>query len=155
MIREINDKDEIEKFIEKTGETLRNLTSFETIKTDSIEDYLLTSILYESNQAVAYGHLRKDGVNAGLDVCVVGSSTRKNFGEEMIVYLLEEAAKMKIGEVSLSTHRANKEAISLYEKLIFIKHAENENFLFFKKKTSQINIQQRKEGEGDVIVFEI
>lgn len=142
MIREINDKDEIEKVIEKTGEALRNLTSFETIKTDSIEEYLLTSILYESNQAVAYGHLRKDGVNARLDVCVVDSSTRKNLGEKnlgekMIVYLLEEAAKMKIEEVSLSTHKANEQAINLYKKLIFIKHGENENFLFFKKKTSQ------------------
>lgn len=146
MIREINDKDEIEKVIEKTGENFRNLTSFETIETDSFKDYLLTSILYENNQAVAYGCLRKDGVNARLDVCVVGPSTRKNlegknlegksFGEEIIVYLLEEAAKMKIEEVSLSTHKANEQAISLYKKLIFIKHGENENFLFFKKKTS-------------------
>lgn len=133
-IIETKDKKLIKKFICNIGSSANNFKYFNNRSLDCIDNHILTILGIVNNIPVAYGHLDFED-KIWLGICIAENETSKGYGKLILKYLLNYADNNKL-DVNLSVYINNIVAIKLYEKNGFNKISENNEILFYERKSS-------------------
>jgi GNAT superfamily N-acetyltransferase len=133
MLKEVgkNNKD-IKLFIEQMGSSSDTFTYFNTRDLGSLNNHIITILLYEDDNPIGYGHLDKDGETVWLGICIVESKVKLGYGTKLMSYLTNYADQCKIN-LKLSVHKLNPEAVGLYKKFRFTKTSECDKSYYFSR----------------------
>jgi GNAT superfamily N-acetyltransferase len=119
-------------FIRNIGEASLTFRYFNTRNVDIVYQHITTLLLIEDDIPVAYGHIEKEGEDVWLGICVTPSFAGKGYGKMMMDELITSAREKHISNISLTVDKINLPAISLYEKLGFVKVTEKDSFFKYK-----------------------
>jgi len=122
----------INDFCQSAKSSLDTFRYFNTRTPEAIKNHLVTYVLLSDNNPVGYGHLDLEQDTVWLGVCIIQSYTGKGYGMLMMDSLISFAYNNHIKEINLSVDRTNIVALTMYEKLGFLKTHENEKSYFMK-----------------------
>lgn len=129
----------LKNFLDRAGTSLLTFRYFTKRPFTVIETHLLTVILLEEGQPMAYGHLDPENKIVWLGICVIEKGLGKGYGIAMMNYLIDYAAKHNIQSISLKVDINNKRAISRYQKSGFeIIQDENISSITMRRDMKQI-----------------
>ena len=106
-------------FVSNLGEAAKTFRYFSKRPIDIVYNHLVTILLVDEEQALAYGHLEEEDGNVWLGICVLPAYKGKGFGKIIMERLIEEAKKKGLQTISLTVDQDNLSAIGLYEKCGF------------------------------------
>lgn len=137
VIKKINYNDGIEDlkvFFEKNcGSSAESFTYFNKRSYNSIQNHLVTNLIYLNQIPCGYSHLDKEEKNIWFGLCIGEKFKGKKLGELLIKKTLEQASELGVVNVLLSVYKTNAPAIRLYEKIGFVITHENNASFFMKK----------------------
>ncbi|MCI0611556.1 GNAT family N-acetyltransferase [bacterium] len=125
----------LKNFLEHAGSALKAFRYFNKRSFDVLKNHIVTFILEEDENALAYGHLDREGETVWLGICVIESQQGRGFGNKMMEELLKFADENQIPTIKLAVDNDNLPAQSLYKKFGFVKTAEHETHCFFERTT--------------------
>lgn len=115
------------EFLDNCSESLKSFRYFDKRRPqEAIENHIVTYVTYCGNEAVAYGHLDREGDTVWLGICVADSFVGQGFGKKMMRLLVDSYA----GIITLSVDSNNLAAISLYKKFGFKESKKQKNITF-------------------------
>lgn len=119
-------------FIEKElGEGANAFRYFKNRPYSIIKNHLVTLVLINNDQEVAYGHLDFENDIVWLGIAVSEKHYGKKYGNKMITELINRAKSEKIRSIELTVDIQNTKAINLYKKNNFrIKNKTSKYFQF-------------------------
>jgi len=123
----------LRNFLEHAGSSLKGFRYFNKRSFDVLKNHLVTFILEENANALAYGHLDQEGDTVWLGICVIESRKGQGLGIRMMEELLKFADQNQIRKIKLAVDNDNLTAQSLYRKFGFVKIAEHETYSFFER----------------------
>jgi ribosomal protein S18 acetylase RimI-like enzyme len=123
----------LKNFLEHAGASLKGFRYFNKRSFDALKNHIVTFILEENGNALAYGHLDQDTDTVWLGICVVESRKGQGLGIRMMEELLKFADQNQIRKIKLAVDNDNLPAQSLYKKFGFLKTAEHPTYSFFER----------------------
>ena len=117
----------LEYFIENMGEASSAFRYYNSRPIDIIDNHLITLLIVEKKQPVAYGHLDAENGIVWLGICVLPDFYNKGYGKIMMKELIASGKKLNLEKICLTVDKDNGNAINLYEKFGFRKDQEFEN----------------------------
>jgi ribosomal protein S18 acetylase RimI-like enzyme len=123
----------LKNFLEHAGSSLKAFRYFEKRSFDALRNHIVTFILEEDENALAYGHLDKESDTVWLGICVIESRRGQGLGIRMMEELLKFADENKIQRIKLAVDNDNLTAQSLYKKFGFVKIVEHGTYSFFER----------------------
>jgi RimJ/RimL family protein N-acetyltransferase len=134
LVRLSTDKTELLKnFLEHAGSSLKGFRYFNKRSFDVLKNHIVTFILEENGNALAYGHLDLENGTVWLGICVIESRLGEGLGNRMMKELLDFAEENDIRKIKLAVDNDNLAAQSLYKKFGFVKIEEGETLSFFQR----------------------
>lgn len=121
----------LRNFLEHAGSSLKGFRYFNKRSFDALKNHIVTLILEENGNALAYGHLDQEADTVWLGICVIESRKGEGLGIRMMEELLKFADKNQIKKIKLAVDNDNLAAQSLYKKFGFRKIVEHETYSFF------------------------
>lgn len=121
----------LRNFLEHAGSSLKEFRYFSKRSFDVLKNHLVTFILEETGNALAYGHLDQEADTVWLGICVVESRKGQGLGIRMMEELLKFAKQNQIPKIKLAVDNDNLAAQSLYKKFGFREIAEHQTYSFF------------------------
>ena len=125
----------LKHFLQNAASSLQQFRYFNKRSLDVLKNHIVTFILEEDGNALAYGHLDKESDTVWLGICVIESRQGHGLGIRMMEELLKFADENKIQRIKLAVDNDNLPAQSLYKKFGFVKTAEHETYCFFERTT--------------------
>jgi RimJ/RimL family protein N-acetyltransferase len=125
----------LKNFLEHAGSSLNAFRYFNKRSFDVLKNHIVTFILEEDGNALAYGHLDLESGTVWLGVCVIESRLGQGLGKRMMKELLDFADENEIRKIKLAVDNDNLPAQSLYKQFGFVKTAEHETYSFFERIT--------------------
>jgi ribosomal protein S18 acetylase RimI-like enzyme len=125
----------LKNFLEHAGSSLNAFRYFNKRSFDVLKNHIVTFILEENGNALAYGHLDKEGDTVWLGICVIESRQGQGLGIRMMEELLKFADETQIRKIKLAVDNDNLIAQSLYRKFGFAKSEEQSTYSFFERTT--------------------
>jgi RimJ/RimL family protein N-acetyltransferase len=123
----------LKNFLEHAGSSLNAFRYFNKRSFDVLKNHIVTFILEEDENALAYGHLDQESGTVWLGICVIESRLSEGLGNRMMKELLDFADENEIRKIKLAVDNDNLPAQSLYKKFGFVKTAEHETYSFFER----------------------
>jgi ribosomal protein S18 acetylase RimI-like enzyme len=123
----------LKNFLEHAGSSLKGFRYFNKRSFDVLKNHIVTFILEEDGNALAYGHLDQESGTVWLGICVIESRQGQGLGNRMMRELLEFADENQIRKIKLTVDNDNLPAQSLYKKFGFVKTVEHETYCFFER----------------------
>ena len=121
----------LKNFITNMGASSETFRYFSTRDPETaIENHLLTILLVDEGESVAYGHLDKEGDTIWLGICVKGESRGKGYGKKMMEQLVTTYPTI---DIDLSVDASNSRAIGLYESFDFKKIRDKDDIVYMKR----------------------
>lgn len=120
----INDRDDLLRFVNDAGDSLKTFRYFSTRPLSVIENHITTVLLYENEEPVGYGHLDRDGESIWLGICVKYDKKGNGYGKQLMSKLIGDAKNNSVNLIKLSVDTENTNAIQLYHKFGFKKNSE-------------------------------
>lgn len=127
---DLTDLEILKEFISNLNTAAKSFRYFTNREISVISNHLVTLLMIIDEKPVAYGHLENEDDTNWLGICVLPTHSRKGYGSEMMLELIEQAKKLKLRNIQLTVDKENISAISLYKKMGFI---SVENFSTFHK----------------------
>lgn len=124
----------LENFLEHAGSSLNGFRYYNKRSFDELKNHIVTFILEEDGNALAYGHLDQEDGTVWLGICVIESWQGYGLGNRMMEELLKLADENQIPKIKLAVDNDNLPAQSLYKKFRFVKTEEHETYSFFERK---------------------
>ena len=118
----------LKTFIENIGEASKTFRYFNKRSVDVVRNHLVTLLILENENPIAYGHLDPENNTVWLGICVLPEFSGKGFGSMMMNALINEARKLRLDCIALTVDKDNKSAIDIYEKFNFNKVASTETY---------------------------
>lgn len=106
-------------FITNMGLASATFRYFNSRPVSVIQNHLVTLLIIDNNQPIAYGHLDVENDLVWLGICVLPGFHDNGFGKIMMEELIDAAIKLKLSRINLRVDSDNKNAIVLYEKFNF------------------------------------
>lgn len=130
QIRRINDSDIhlLKDFISRLGSAAESFRYFKSRTTDVIKNHLVTLLILEDGNAIAYGHLDIQEKNIWLGIAILPDYQGKGYGNIMMNELITFAKESKLKKIVLTVDNDNVNAIKLYEKFDFERESESEKY---------------------------
>jgi RimJ/RimL family protein N-acetyltransferase len=125
----------LKNFLEHAGSSLNAFRYFNKRSFDVLKNHIVTFILEEDGNALAYGHLDLESGTVWLGICVIESRVGTGLGKRMMKELLDFADENEIRKIKLAVDNDNLAAQSLCKKFGFVKTAEHETYSFFERTT--------------------
>jgi len=130
-----NNIDLLQDFLKKAGNSLITFRYFNKRDLNAISNHVVTYIILEDNEPVAYGHLDKENEIIWLGICVTERYRGRGYGDKMMDHLLSYADSAEIKIINLSVDRDNCGARKLYEKKGFMFCYDKNNLSYYKRET--------------------
>jgi RimJ/RimL family protein N-acetyltransferase len=121
----------LKNFLEHAGSSLNSFRYFNKRSFAVLKNHIVTFILEENGNALAYGHLDLESGTVWLGICVIESQLGKGLGKRMMKELLDFAEENEIRKIKLAVDNDNLVAQSLYKKFGFIKTEQHPTHSFF------------------------
>ncbi len=117
--RRVKSEEQIAEFLSKLEAGSNSFRYFQSRPLSTFNEHILTYLLYNQTEPMAYGHLDKENEVVWLGIAVADEFTGRGIGEKMLQKLINGARNHKIESVALTVDADNFRAISLYEKFGF------------------------------------
>ena len=118
----------LEQFILKIGIAAESFRYYNSRPISVIKNHLVTLLLIDNENPIAYGHLDKENEDVWLGICVLSEYSRKGYGKKMMNELIIEAKELHLSNIVLTVDKDNFSAINLYKKMNFFKVGESNNY---------------------------
>ncbi len=123
----------LEQFLQNAASSLQQFRYFNKRSFDVLKNHIVTFILEEDGNALAYGHLDKESEIVWLGICIIESRRGQGLGIRMMEELLKFADENKIQRIKLAVDNDNLTAQSLYKKFGFVKSEQHEIYSFYER----------------------
>ena len=133
----ITDVDLLNRFVKNLGEGKHKFRYLDKRGVEVVKNHIVTLLLMEDENPVAYGHLDKVDDFVWLGTAVAENRKRKGYGKVLVEHLLAEAKKRNIEKIYLSVDKDNLPAIALYQKCGFIKQGDKSSFFIYALNVAQ------------------
>ena len=109
----------LKNFLEHAGNSLEHFRYYNSLDFAVLKNHLVTYIIEENGQALAYGHLDKENEIVWLGTCIIENERGKGLGKKIMEALLSFAVLNNIDKIKLSVDNVNEAARSLYKNYGF------------------------------------
>jgi len=127
----LKDGEVLKTFLKTAGSALANFRYFDKRSLDIINIHITTLIGFQNNLPICYGHLDREGEHVWLGIAVAEHAQGKGYGKLMMGELINQAGKAGVKNIRLSVDKINVKAIRLYEKNLFVRLSEEENYFIY------------------------
>jgi ribosomal protein S18 acetylase RimI-like enzyme len=119
----LNNLKKLKLFFKKNKKSKTNFRYYNHRKFDIIKNHLITSLYYQDNVCVGYGHLDKEENKVWLGIVV--DEDHQNLGIGNLI--MDDLLLKHKGTIHLSVDKTNINAQKLYKKKLFTIIEENNN----------------------------
>jgi len=126
----------VQSFCEAAGDSLKTFRYFTSRPFATIANHLVTYIITQNDNKMAYGHLDPEGDNVWLGICVAEDYLRQGYGEKMMQHLLSYANRNEVPSIILAVDKSNLSAIKFYNKFGFTQQNCSKEVIFMKREVS-------------------
>lgn len=126
----------LNNFIQNAGSSLNYFRYYNKRDFTVIKNHLVTYVIEENGNALAYGHLDKEGDLIWLGTCVIESAIGKGLGKKIMNALLSFAEMNSTKQIILSVDNINETARALYKSFGFVETEKKDTLSFFEWRTN-------------------
>lgn len=124
-----SDKEIINRFIQNLGSSSSTFRYFNKRDITCVNNHLITCMVIENGEPIAYGHLDKEKDKVWLGVCVIENKKSLGLGTIILNYLIAFAKRNFITRIHLTVDKHNTIACKLYKKYGFVEFSEKQDCL--------------------------
>lgn len=105
--------------LSKSKNGLQTFRYFSKRKLNIINSHLISIIMIENENPIAYGHIEEENGKYWLGILVSDCGSGKGIGKNMMTVLINSAFSFQVKEIHLTVDKINEKAIKLYKKFGF------------------------------------
>lgn len=132
-----SDKKNLDKLLSSSKNGLATFRYFDKRDSSIIHSHLISIIMIENDNPVAYGHIEEEDGKHWLGILVSDSASGRGIGNKMMKLLVDSAFLFHVEEVCLTVDLINTRAIKLYEKFGFEIVNKKEKHLLMRLKSKK------------------